>query len=128
MSESEPLSGRGFRLESFDSEPAWACAGTILSRLRVGDRTDWAWARLEPPLRVGPHRWLRDSIDVDVFAIAPRHLHATWTDGPWPLHVYVCRPIDPAATQAEVLGASDLAIEFWATLTLVGKGPDAPAA
>ena len=114
--------GRAFRLDSIDVEPSFSRSAAILSRLTVGDRDDWAWARVEPAIRVGPHRSLSTPIDLAVIAIAPRHLYATWEDGPWPLHVYVCRAIDPNRAMAEVLLAGDLSIEYWATATAIDDG------
>jgi hypothetical protein len=103
-------------MESYDVEPPFERRLEASSPLRVGDRHDWYWARVVPPLQVGPHPSLRTTLDLDIVAVAPRHLGATWDSGRWPMHVYVCRVIDPAKSMAPDLQADDLSIEYWATL------------
>jgi hypothetical protein len=115
-------------LDSFDIEPSFSAQLTVLSDATVGRRTDWKWARVEPPIQAGPHRRLDHAVELSTVAVAPRHVGASFEDGPWPLHVYVCRAIDPATVGARLLTADDLAIEVWATLTPIGRGPhDIPA-
>ncbi len=101
---------------SYDVEPPFERRAEACSRLSVGDRHDWFWARVEPSLQVGPHRSLRTTLDLDIAAVAPRHVGATWDSGPWPMHVYVCRAVDPAKSMARILQAEDLSIEYWAIL------------
>jgi hypothetical protein len=108
--------GDNLQVDSFDVEPAFKRRALVLSRLSVGDRHDFVWARLSRPVQAGPHRSLKTTIDLEVVALGPRHVGATWDAGPWPLHVYVCRPIDPTRTLAEALLASELEIEYWATV------------
>jgi len=104
-------------MDSYDIKPGFTRLTTVVSRLRVGDRDDFVWARLTRPIPAGPNRSLKTTIYLAVVALGPRHLDATWSNGPWPLHVYVCRPIDSAKSMADELQADDLAIEVWATLT-----------
>ena len=108
---------RTFRMESYDTEPPFERLLETCSPLRVGERTDWFWARVEPPLQVGPHRTLKTTLDLDTVAVAPRHVGATWETGQWPMHVYVCRAVDPEKTLAPSLHADDLSIEYWATVS-----------
>jgi hypothetical protein len=105
-----------FRLDSFDVEPSFSRRLTVLGDATVGDRKDWKWAQVEPAIRAGPHRSLDHAVELTTVAIAPRHVGPSLEAGPWPVHVYICRAIDPSKVGAVRLQADDLAIEFWATL------------
>jgi hypothetical protein len=108
--------GDVLQLDSYDIDPAWERRATVLSRLSVGSRDDFVWVRLNRPVQAGPHRNLKTTINLEVVALGPRHVGANWHGGPWPLHVYVCRPVDPTRAMAEALVADDVAIECWATV------------
>jgi hypothetical protein len=103
-----------FLLDSYDVEPPFAQRRlTVLSATRCGERTDWLWVRVEPRLNVGPHRSLRTTLMLDVAAIAPRDVGGNLDAGPWPVHVYVCRALDPATTMAAEFQPDDISIEYW---------------
>lgn len=111
-----------FLLDSYDIEPPFAQRRvTVLKTARCGERTDWLWVRLEPPLEVGPHRWLRTTLSLDVAAMAPRHVGTTLDEGPWPAHVYICRAKEPATTMATEFTPDDISIEYWG---LVSRAAD----
>jgi hypothetical protein len=85
-------------LDSDDVDPPFAQRRlTVLSTARCGERTDWLWVAVEPPLEYGTRGWLPGMPGLpamhaaDVLAIAPRHPGASLEAGPWPVDVYVCR-------------------------------------
>lgn len=104
-------------MASYDVEPPFERLINVLAPLTVGNRTDWIWAGVSPPLQVGPHRMLTTTLALDVVAVAPRHVGLTWEAREWPMHVYVCRVIDPSKAMARNLHAEDLSIEYWAVVT-----------
>ena len=75
-------------LTSYDTDPAWGpIEAYLLGGASIGQRTDWAWATLEPSLLVGgeaPGRVL----------LAARHQgDSVWSEPErCPIHVYVCVP------------------------------------
>jgi hypothetical protein len=104
-------------LDSFDVEPPFAQRHlTVLSTARCGERSDWLWVRVEPALQVGPHRWLRTTLLINVVAIAARHVGGNLEGGPWPVHVYVCRAIADETLLAAEFSPDDIAIEYWGTV------------
>jgi hypothetical protein len=113
-----------FLLDSYDLEPPFAQRRlTVLSTARCGERTDWLWVAVDPPLDYGPRGWLPGMhglptpSNVDVLALAPRHLGASLETGPWPVHVYVCRAkVDETRLAAE-FSPDDVAVEYWGTVT-----------
>jgi hypothetical protein len=104
-------------LDSFDLEPPFAQRHvTVLSTATCGERADWLWVHVEPALEVGPHRSLGKPLLIDVVAIAPRHSGSSLEHGPWPVHVYVCRPkVDETRLAAE-FSPDDVSIEYWGTV------------
>jgi hypothetical protein len=107
-----------FLLESYDIEPPFAQRRlTVLSAARCGERTDWFWGRVEPPLEVGPHRSLATTLSVEVLAIAPRNVGGDLDAGPWPVHVYICRAKDPATTLSAEFEPDDISVEYWGVVT-----------
>jgi len=103
-----------FLLDSYDIEPPFAQRHlTVLKTARSGERTDWLWVRVDPPLEVGPHRWLTTTLSMEVAALAPRHVGVTLDQGPWPAHVYICRAKDPATTMAAEFAPDEISIEYW---------------
>lgn len=114
-----------FWLDSYDYEPPISRRRiTVLADARCGERLDWRWIRVEPPLIVGPHRSLDQAVSLDIAAIAPRHVGATFSDGPWPLHVYVCRIKDAARQLAPEFTPDEVVIEIWATVMPVEGPPE----
>jgi hypothetical protein len=118
-------------LDSYDLEPPFAQRRlTVLSAARCGERTDWFWVAVDPPLEYGPRGWLPGMgglptlRTVDVLALAARHEGASLEKGPWPVHVYVCRAKADETLLAAELSPDDIAIEYWGTVTPT----EAPAA
>ena len=115
-------------LESYDHEPPLARRRlTVISAASCGERTDFRWVHVDPPLEVGPHRWLAAKLVLDTVAIAPRHVGGTLASGPWPLHVYVCRAKTADTLLSTSFGADDISIEYWGTITPDVNGPMGPA-
>ena len=107
-----------FLLDSFDIEPPMTQRHlTVLSPARCGERTDWVWVRVEPPLEVGPHRSLGATLLLDMVAIAPRHMGSSLEDGPWPVSVYVCRAKADETLLAAEFAPDDISIEYWGIVT-----------
>jgi hypothetical protein len=107
-----------FLLDSWDLEPPFDQRRlTVLSTARCGERTDWIWARVDPPLEVGPHRWLTSTLLLDLVAVAPRLVGGNLDVGPWPVQVYVCRAKADETRLAAEFSPGDISIEYWGTVT-----------
>ena len=105
-------------LDSFDSEPPLAQRLLdVLAGARCGERTDWLWVGVKPPLEVGPNPSLPTTLLLDVVAIAPRHIGSSLEVGPWPVHVYVCRAKADETRLAAEFSPDDISIEYWGTVT-----------
>jgi hypothetical protein len=73
-------------LTSYDTVPAWGpLEVNLLGQASIGERTDWAWAVLHPPLVVDGQRRSR-------VLLGTRHRgNSVWSEPKrWPVHVYVC--------------------------------------
>jgi hypothetical protein len=70
-------------------DPAWGPIETnLVGEASIGERTDWAWAVLESPLRT------IDGEPRGRVLLGARHQgDSVWSDPErWPIHVYVCVP------------------------------------
>jgi hypothetical protein len=75
-------------LTSYDIDPAWGpIEASLAGEASIGERTDWAWAVLDPPLEVDGQRRSR-------VLLGARHQgDSVWSEPQrWPMHVYVCLP------------------------------------
>jgi hypothetical protein len=82
----------------------------LVGNATIGERSDWAWATLDPPLFVAGKERSR-------VLLGARHQGDTvWpTQGRWPMHVGVCAPKD-GATVDDSLRAEDVTIGAWGLL------------
>jgi hypothetical protein len=82
---------------------------TLNKRFHVGQRTDWAWATVEPPLLLG-------SAEHATVALGARHQGPNvWEPVEWPVHVYVCTT-DPALHGRDTVDQDALSIKAWGML------------
>lgn len=74
-------------LTSYDPEGGWSPSEvTLLQRVQIGGRNDYAWVRLNPAIP------LANSADLDRVILGARHQgFDIWvTPERWPIHVYIC--------------------------------------
>jgi hypothetical protein len=97
-------------LTSYDTDPAWGpIEADLVGAASIGQRTDWAWAVLEPPLRMN-----RDS-RVRVL-LGARHRDSVWSEPErWPVHVYVCVPKRGVEMNSD-LTRDQVTIAYWGLL------------
>ena len=98
-------------LTEYDVEAGWGPVEVELeSGATVGDRNDWAWATIDPPVSMAGKE--RSSV-----LLGARHQGDTVrpTRGRWPMHVYVCAPKD-GVTIRDTLRAEDVTIGAWGLL------------
>lgn len=118
MTGARPTDRSTFWLDSFDAEPPLTrMEVAILATATCGSRDDWVWADVSPPITVGPTRSLGEPITRDTVALGSRHEGSSIADGPWPVHVYICRMKDPDRQLASEFKPDDVAIEYWGLLT-----------
>lgn len=75
-------------LTSYDIDPGWGpIEATLVGEASIGERTDWAWVILDPPLEV-------DGLPRSQVLLGARHQgDSVWSEPErWPMHVYVCLP------------------------------------
>jgi hypothetical protein len=75
-------------LTSYDTDPGWGpIEANLVSEASIGERTDWAWVVLDPPLVV-------DGQSRSRVLLGARHRgDSVWSEPErWPVHVYVCLP------------------------------------
>jgi hypothetical protein len=75
-------------LTSYDVEPGWGpIEANLVGEASIGERADWAWVLLDPPLEVDGQ--LRSHA-----LLGARHQgDSVWSEPErWPMHVYVCLP------------------------------------
>jgi hypothetical protein len=98
-------------LTSYDMDPAWGpIEANLVGAVTIGQRTDWAWAVLEPPLRMnGDSRVL--------VLLGARHQgDSVWSEpGRWPIHVYVCVPKRGDETNSHFT-RDQVTIAYWGLL------------
>ncbi len=98
-------------LTSYDIEPVWGpIEVNLVGRARIGHRTDWAWATLDPPLRI-------DGKARDRVLLGARHQRdSVWSEPErWPVHVYVCVP-EATAESRNDFTREQVAIAYWGLL------------
>ncbi len=99
-------------LTSYDPNGAWpATELTLVGRASVGSRTDWAWASLRGPIRLG------DRVRSRVL-VGSRHAgDSVWTEPErWPMHVYVCYANDDVAEDCDELSREQITNAAWGLL------------
>lgn len=75
-------------LTSYDIDPGWGpIEANLVRKASIGERTDWAWVVLDPPLEV-------DGRSRSRVLLGARHQgDSVWSEPErWPMHVYVCLP------------------------------------
>jgi hypothetical protein len=98
-------------LTSYDIEPRWGpIEVNLVGHASIGQRTDWAWATLEPPLRI-------DGKNRDRVLLGARHQgDSVWSEpGWWPVHVYVCVP-EVAAESRNDFTREQVTNAYWGLL------------
>ena len=81
---------RTLYLSSFEPQGAYAPREvTFTKAVHCGERDDYVWVRIEPPLKANE---LATNTDIEVALLAPRHEGGSLlAPNSWPVHVYVCR-------------------------------------
>jgi hypothetical protein len=98
-------------LTSYDVEPRWGpIEVSLVCHASIGQRTDWAWATLEPSLRI-------DGKARDRVLLGARHRGGSvWSEPErWPVHVYVCIP-QATAESRMVFTREQVTIAYWGLL------------
>jgi hypothetical protein len=98
-------------LTSYDFEPRGGpIEVNLVGHASIGQRTDWAWVTLEPPLRI-------DGKDRDRVLLGARHQgNSVWSEpGRWPVHVYVCVP-EVAAESRNDFTREQVTNAYWGLL------------
>ena len=98
-------------LTSHDTDPAWGPIEThLVGAVSIGQRTDWAWAFLEPPLRI-------DGEPRNRVLLGARHQgNSVWSEPErWPIHVYVCVPDSGDETEIHFT-RNQVTIAYWGLL------------
>jgi hypothetical protein len=92
-------------------EPRWGpIEAHLVSEASIGQRTDWAWAVLDPPLDVGGTTRRR-------VLLGARHQgDSVWSEPErWPIHVYVCLT-DQDDETTEHFARDAVTIQYWGLL------------
>jgi hypothetical protein len=106
-----PWEHLGMWLTSYDIESGLGpIEVNLVAHASIGQRTDWAWATLEPPLRI-------DGKARDRVLLGARHQGGSvWSEpGRWPVHVYVCVP-EVAAQSRNDFTREQVTIAYWGLL------------
>ncbi len=106
---------RGFDMQA----PYGQRRAELLKFVACGERKDYAWVRLEPPLEPdtagNPER-------LDVVLLAPRHVGENLTNPVGSeLHVYVCTVKAGTADLPDQIAPDDVVILHWAVLDPPGS-------
>jgi len=94
-------------LTSYDIDPPWGpIEANLVREAGIGERTDWAWADLDPPLEVNGEFRAR-------VLLGARHQGGSvWSEPErWPIHVYVCLA-KPGAETRDRLAPADVTIQY----------------
>lgn len=97
-------------LTSYDPEDVWPPVEVeLVSRVRIGERDDWAWGHLSSPIPCADE--MRDRV-----LIGARHQgDSVWAEPErWPVHVYLCTT-DPEG-EPDVLQPDRVTIARWGLL------------
>ncbi len=102
-------------LSSFEPENVYSPREIIIERkLQCGDRDDYVFARVIPPLEGGDFNM---SSDIDVVILAPRHKGVfIETTDIWPIHVFVCIVIKKELLESLTVKPEDVKIISWGLL------------
>ena len=98
-------------LTSYDIEPAWGpIEATLVDETSIGERWDWTWAVLDPPLAV-------DGQPRSRVLLGARHQGGSvWSEPErWPVHVHICLPKNGHETNTHFT-REDVTIEYWGLL------------
>ncbi|HUK76522.1 MAG TPA: hypothetical protein VL117_02870, partial [Thermoleophilia bacterium] len=83
-----------------------------LKSVACGERNDYIWARLIPPLETARRELL------DIVLLAPRHVGFSLADSlADPMHVYVCTVSGSTPELPDVVAPEAIDVRYWAVLT-----------
>jgi hypothetical protein len=98
-------------LTSYDIEPGWGpIEANLVGGASIGQRTDWAWTVLDPPLQVDGESRAR-------VLLGARHQgDSVWSEPErWPIHVYVCVTQRSHETRNNFT-RDEVTIQYWGLL------------
>jgi hypothetical protein len=111
---SDGSGARGWLLTAYESAANLQHRAVLLGWVRCGERSDYAWVDLDPPLKPAE---TGISMPLTRVVIAPRHegVYLDQTEAQWPIHVYLL------TTAAELLDHAEVApdsfkIQAWGLL------------
>jgi len=109
-----PAGSRGWTIRAFENESAQSHQAVFRSWAVCGERRDYAWVDLLPPLAPSE---TGAPVSLTRVLLAPRHEGIRLTEPPkeWPIHVYVLS-VPETLVDAEEVPPDIVKIRLWAIL------------